>query len=198
MSTKPHADPTSRRPLRRSILLVAGLAVLVAALALPALAADPTDQPGPPAGVPGQGRAEAARGPKAAKVPKEPITLRGTVAAVTDADGRTRYTMTVDGKTYDLDAGPSWFHGDAHPLKGSVNKTVTVTGESAAGSTEVDVLAVDGTALREPGRPPWAGGWKRVGEGHPGWSQEKADRFKAKFGDCFPPGKCRKDAAGGS
>jgi hypothetical protein len=46
-------------------------------------------------------------------------------------------------------------------------------------------------ALREPGKPPWAGGWKVVGEKHPGWSQEKADRFKAKFGDCFPPGQCK-------
>ncbi|MEX2184376.1 MAG: hypothetical protein WEC14_07995 [Chloroflexota bacterium] len=192
MTTEPVADPTSRRPLYRSILAVAGLAVLVGALTLPTLAADPTEKPSPPAGVPGQERA------KAAKVPKEPITLRGAVAVVTDADGRTRYTMTVDGKTYDLDAGPPWFHGDAHPLKGSVGKTVTITGESAAGSTKVDVLTVAGTALREEGRPPWAGGWMRVGKAHPGWSQEKADRFKAKFGDCFPLGQCRKDAASGS
>ncbi len=74
---------------------------------------------------------------------------------------------------------------------------MTITGEQAAGSTEVDVLTVDGKALREPGKPPWAGGWKVVGERHPGWSQEKADRFKAKFGDCFPPGQCKtKDKAG--
>jgi opacity protein-like surface antigen len=46
------------------------------------------------------------------------------------------------------------------------------------------------------GKPPWAGGWKRVGEGHPGWSQEKADRFKAKFGDCFPPGQCKDKSKG--
>ena len=30
-----------------------------------------------------------------------------------------------------------------------------------------------------------------VGAAHPGWSQDKADRMKAKFGDCFPPGKCK-------
>jgi hypothetical protein len=39
---------------------------------------------------------------------------------------------------------------------------------------------VDGKTIREPGRPPWAGGWKVVGEKHPGWSQEKADRQAAK------------------
>jgi hypothetical protein len=30
-----------------------------------------------------------------------------------------------------------------------------------------------------------------VGEKHPGWSQAKADKFKAKFGGCFPPGQCK-------
>ena len=68
---------------------------------------------------------------------------------------------------------------------------MTVDGEVAEGSTDVDVLAVNGTALREAGKPPWAGGWKVVGKQHPGWSQEKADRFQAKFGDCFPPGQCK-------
>ncbi|MEX1172325.1 MAG: hypothetical protein WEG56_06900 [Chloroflexota bacterium] len=192
MTTEPVAGPTSRRPLYRSILAVAGLAVLVGALALPTLAADPTEKPSPPAGVPGQERA------KAAKVPKEPITLRGTVAVVTDADGRTRYTMTVGGTTYELGAGPPWFHGDNHPLKGSVGKSVTIVGERAAGSTDVAVKTVNGTALREEGPPPWAGGWMRVGKAHPGWSQDKADRFKAKFGDCFPVGQCKKDASSGS
>jgi hypothetical protein len=50
-------------------------------------------------------------------------------------------------------------------------------------------------AVREAGKPPWAGGWRRVGERHPGWSQEKADRMKAKFGDCFPPGQCKDKGA---
>jgi hypothetical protein len=27
------------------------------------------------------------------------------------------------------------------------------------------------------------GGWKRVGEGHPGWSQEKWDRWQAKLAE---------------
>ncbi len=62
------------------------------------------------------------------------------------------------------------------------------------GGTEVDVQTVDGTAIRAPGKPPWAGGWKVQGEKHPGWSQAKADKFKAKFGDCWPPGHCKRAA----
>jgi hypothetical protein len=96
---------------------------------------------------------------------------------------------------YELDAGPAWFYGDAHPLEPYVGKSVVVTGEQRAGTTEIDVDTVDGTAIREPGRPPWAGGWHRVGSAHPGWSQEKADRFEARFGDCFPPGQCKKASA---
>jgi hypothetical protein len=72
-----------------------------------------------------------------------------------------------------------------------VGKSVSVAGERVAGSNTVDVTTVNGTALRGEGRPAWAGGWKRVGQAHPGWSQEKADRMKAKFGDCFPPGQCK-------
>ena len=79
---------------------------------------------------------------------------------------------------------------------------MTVTGEAAEGSTEVDVLTVNGTVIREPGKPPWAGGWKQVGENHPGWSAEKAARWAEKaakqgqkFGDCWPPGHCKQDDA---
>jgi hypothetical protein len=58
---------------------------------------------------------------------------------------------------------------------------------------------VDGKALREPGKPPWAGGWKVVGKDHPGWSQEKWDRWQAKQAakakqhgaTCWPPGLCK-------
>lgn len=97
-----------------------------------------------------------------------------------------------------LDAGPSWFWKDMHPLKASVGKSVTVVGEHKPSGTEVEVHIVDGTVIREPGRPPWAGGWKAVGKDHPGWSQGKADRWaakmaekKARFGlDCWPPGHC--------
>ena len=161
--------------------LIAGLAVigLVIAVALPAVAADPSASPG-------KGKPD-----KADKVPKAPVTLTGTVAATTNADGEATYTLRSGSTTYTLDAGPAWFHGDKHPLKAFVGKSVTIAGERAAGSTELEVVSVNGTALREPGKPPWAGGWKRVGAIHPGWSQEKADRFKAKFGDCFPPGQCK-------
>jgi hypothetical protein len=175
---------------RRPILLVTALAVLAIVVALPALAAEPSTSPD------GPGNSEKA---KKEKVAKDPITLNGTVASSTDAEGKTTYTIQSGGTTYTLGAGPSWFFGDDHPLKPFVGDSVSVVGEKAAGSTEVDVETVNGTALREGGKPPWAGGWKRVGEGHPGWSQEKADRFTAKFGNCFPPGKCKeKPNRGGS
>jgi hypothetical protein len=165
---------------RRLIATVALLA-LALAVALPALGADPSVPPGP-----GRGK-----GPQASKAPKVEVALTGTVRATTDADGKVSYTLTSGGKTYTLDAGPAWFHGDKHPLKAFVGKSVTIVGDSAVGSTDVDVLSVNGTKLRAAGKPPWAGGWKHVGATHPGWSQEKADRFKAKFGDCFPPGQCK-------
>jgi hypothetical protein len=160
----------SRRP---AILVATALIGLV--VAVPVIA-------GQPSAPPGQAKD---------KAQKAPITLHGTITTATDADGATSYTLTDGGTTYTLEAGPPWFFGDKHPLKPYVGKNVTVVGEVAAGSTEVEVESVDGKALREPGKPPWAGGWKRVGERHPGWSQEKADRFKAMFGDCFPPGQCK-------
>ena len=132
------------------------------------------------------------KGDKADKTPEVPITLRGTIASTTGDKGFPTFTMSSGGKTYELEAGPPWFWGANNPLAKFVGKTVTITGEAEAGGTEVDVEAVDGTAIRAPGKPPWAGGWKVVGERHPGWSQAKADKFKAKFGDCFPPGQCKK------
>jgi hypothetical protein len=170
------------RPLL-GLLAVLGLAILVA---LPAVA---THTPGH--SPPGQGN-------KPEKSPEVQVTLRGQVRASTDTDGKTTYTLTAGGKTYELDAGPAWFHGDKHPLKAFVGKTVTIVGGQRQGSLEVDVKSVDGTALRAAGKPAWAGGWKRVGSAHPGWSQEKADRMKAKFGDCFPPGQCKEKPAKGA
>ena len=161
--------------LRRHAFALPALTLLAVLLAVPVFAGQPSAPPGQQ---------------KEKKVEK-PITLHGTIQAATDADGGTTYTLTDGGTKYTLEAGPKWFFGDNHPLKPFVGKNVTVEGEIAEGSTEVDVVSVDGTALREPGRPPWAGGWKRVGSVHPGWSQEKADRFKTKFGDCFPPGQCK-------
>ena len=175
---------------RRPVIVLLALAVLALLIALPALAAEPSPSPDGP-GNSGKAKKE--------KVAKDPITVSGTVASSTDAEGKTTYTITSGGTTYTLEAGPAWFHGDDHPLKPFVGESVEIVGEKAADSTEVDVETVNGTALREGGKPPWAGGWKRVGEGHPGWSQEKADRFEAKFGDCFPPGQCKeKPNRGGS
>lgn len=163
----------SRRP---STLVLA--AVLLLAVAVPVLAAGPGAS-----GAPGQHKD---------KTPGNPITVNGTIESSTGGDGEVSYTLEDGGTTYTLDAGPKWFfYKGAYPLDQYVGKNVKVEGEIAEGSTEVEVTAVDGSALRDPGKPPWAGGWKVVGEKHPGWSQEKADRFEAKFGDCFPPGQCK-------
>ena len=191
---------------RIRVSIVAGLVLVVAAVALPALAANPDTGPAGGNGERGPVTAEKSPNPNAgkakkAKVPKQAIMLTGTVTAATDADGDAEYRVSSGGTTYTLDAGPAWFHGDNHPLKAFAGKSVTIVGEIAEGSTEVEVSTVDGTAIRAAGKPPWAGGWKRVGKAHPGWSQEKADRMaekaerkKDRFGGCFPPGKCR-DAA---
>ncbi len=198
----------------RGLLGLAVLAILVALVALPVLAAEPSASPAATAEPSAQPRAaeESAKPektrkvPKAAKVPEVPVTITGTVASRTDADGRAEYTMNAGGRTLVLDGGPSWFYGDAHPLKPYVGKRVTITGSQRAGKLEVDVEAVDGQAIRAPGKPPWAGGWKRVGERHPGWTQEKWDRWQAKAAgkarargtDCFPPGQCKDKPAKGA
>ncbi len=84
------------------------------------------------------------------------ITVRGTVQRTTSADGASAYTLAANGTTYSLSDGP-----------------VDVIGEVAEGSTEIDVQTIDGKALRAPGRPPWAGGPKVVGEKHPGSTAPK-------------------------
>ena len=167
---------------RQRALIVFGV-LLALVLAVPALA--------------GTGGKENAPGQQKDKTPKAPITLNGTIekSTVAGEDGKeaeTRYTLVDGGKTYNLQAGPKWFFdAGSYPLDPYVGKSVKIEGEVAEGSTDVEVISIDGKPLREAGKPPWAGGWKVVGEKHPGWSQEKADRFKAKFGDCFPPGQCK-------
>ena len=204
---------------RRTASFVVG-AIVVVALAFPVFAADPSESPGasaessegastaPSAGESATPKAQSSSAPgddeggkpdkanKADKTPEVPITLSGTVTTTTDAKGRPSFSLTSGGKTYELEAGPPWFWGANNPLAKFAGKSVTITGETEAGSTNVDVQTVDGTAIRAPGKPPWAGGWKVVGEKHPGWSQAKADKFKAKFGDCFPPGQCKKTQSG--
>ena len=64
--------------------------------------------------------------------------------------------------------------GNRYPLAPYVGKTVNVVGTYREGSTEVDVATVNGTAIREEGRPPWAAGPARVGEKHPGWKARGA------------------------
>ena len=111
------------------------------------------------------------------------VTVTGTLGTKTDADGDTEYTLTTGSTTLLLEAGPKWFYGDKHPLQPFVGKRVTVVGEQATGSNELEVRSVNGTLIRGDGKPPWAGGWKRVGKIHPGWSQEKWDRWQARIAD---------------
>jgi hypothetical protein len=158
---------------RRSSLLIGGLVALLA-IAVPAIAADP----GPSGGPPGQTKEKpdkAGKPDKAAKGPELAKTIRGTVERSTDAKGRPTFTITVDGVTWELSAGPKWFYGEDSPLAGHVGKSVEVAGTYHEGETELDVETVDGAAIREPGRPPWAGGPREVGERHPGWKAWKAD-----------------------
>jgi hypothetical protein len=188
----------------RPILLMLATVALIAIVAIPVLAADPSASPsGPSVAAPsapaGAKPSKAQRADKKAKTPEVAVTLKGTVRTRTTASGEIEYTLTVGSTTLTLDAGPAWFYKDKHPLKPFVGKTVTVVGEQAQGSTEVDVRSVDGTVIRAAGKPPWAGGWKRVGKDHPGWTQEKWDKWqaklaerKARFGtDCWPPGLCK-------
>ena len=207
----------------RPVAAIAALIIMLAVVALPTLAADPSASPSTPSSAepaqstgvepsaepeesaepedsdepdespepaapaaepdqaePEQGKPDKGPKEKKDKAPELPVTLQGTLSAGTDEDGDPSYELTSGGKTYQLEAGPPWFYGDDHPLKPFVGQSVTVTGEAAEGSTEVDVLTVNGTAIREPGKPPWAGGWKKVGERHPGWSEEKAARWAEK------------------
>ena len=167
-----------------------------AATAVPAATAEPDEESAKPE-----------KAPKAKKAPGVDVTITGTVATRTDADGNTEYTTVAGGKTLVLEAGPAWFHGANNPLKPFVGERVTITGSQRPGEDEVDVEAVNGTSLRAAGKPPWAGGWKRVGERHPGWTQEKWDRWQARAAgkaralgtDCFPPGQCKdKPGKGGA
>ena len=119
-----------KRPNRRvGIALIAGLAVV--AISIPVLAASPSPAASPqaaatpaPAATPGK----SAKPDKAAKPDKGPetaLTLKGTVQKTTDDKGRPAFTMTVDGKTWTISAGPPWFWGDKNPLAAFVGKSVT-------------------------------------------------------------------------
>ncbi len=122
------------------------------------------------------------------------MSLTGTVRKAVEDDGRVTYTMAVEGKTWDLSAGPPWFWGDANPLNAYVGKSVTVAGTTRTDSSEIDVEAVDGTALRAPGKPPWAGGPWVVGSTHPGWKDWMADGKPGRgHGRDGAPGQLKKE-----
>jgi hypothetical protein len=196
------------RPTRTNLIHIGIMAVvLLGALLVAALAARP-----PGSQLTGASQIGSARSDQAAKVPATDVSLTGMVGTRTAADGTSEYTLTTGDTVLSLDAGPAWFFGNAYPLAPFVDQQVTIVGEQREGSTTLDVHSVNGTALRDPGKPPWAGGWKTVGERHPGWSQEKADRQAAKqaakadrqaakqerFGlDCWPPGHCKDGSANG-
>jgi len=149
---------------RRMTIVAVGVVAFVLGAALTVLALRPDKS------------ATAAKGSEAA------ITLTGTVQLAADANGRPMYTLTSGLTTYTLKAGPRKLTGAGSPLNQYVGQSVTITGKLANGSNQVNVVSVNGTALRGHGKPAWA---------NPGWSQDKADRMKAKFGDCFPPGQCK-------
>ena len=159
----------------RSVLVLIALAGVIALYALPTLAASPSPGlSGRQAAVPSvdpSAKPPKSREPKLAKAEKAPavaVTITGIVGSRTNADGELEYTMTRGATVLVLDAGPAWFFKDQHPLAPFVGKSVTMIGEQRTGETEVDVISLDGKVLREPGKPPWAGGWKRVGKDHPG------------------------------
>lgn len=142
-------------PNRRVLLPLVGLAALLL-IAAPVFGADPSAKP-----------EKADKGTEIAK------TLTGTVASAEDAKGRATFTMTVGGVTWELSAGPKWFWGANNPLAAFVGKSVEVAGTYRSGETDLDVVTVDGKALRAAVKPPWAGGPKVVGKVHPGWKDGK-------------------------
>ena len=176
---------------RRIAAMFAGGILVVALAGGSALAVDPSPSPNP------------TKAPKV-KMAEAPITVSGTVAETTDAEGAKTYTLTAGGKTYTLEAGPSWWWGTNHPLAAHVGKSVDIVGEIAAGSTEIDVESVNGKPVRTTtGKPPWAGGPKTVGERHPGWKSWHAAHPNGKpgkdkgvgHGRASAPGQLKKAAA---
>ncbi len=149
---------------RRLGLLTLGL-IGALVLAIPVLGAGPSPSAAE--------KAEAGAKARADKGPEIVRTLNGTVVKATDAKGRSTFSLTVGGVTWELSAGPKWYWGDKNPLSAFVGKTVEVVGTHRAGETELDVDTVDGKALRAAGKPPWAGGPKVQGEIHPGWKDWK-------------------------
>jgi len=109
--------------------------------------------------------------PKEAETP--PISVTGIIEI--DATGKhPHYTLKAGSVVYELETGPWWFWGDTHPLAAFVGKAVTVLGQ-AEGEHGIEVYSANGTKIREPGKPPWAGGPWVQGEKHPGWKPWMAE-----------------------
>ena len=183
---------------RRRFGLLAFVALIALAIAIPAfvLAADPSAPPAPPGQSKPDKSPKPGKGNQKAKTPEVAVTVEGTVQEGKDGQGRPAYTLTANGKTWELSAGPAWYWGDKNPLKPFVGKSVKVAGSTHEGSSELDVETVNGTAIRAAGKPPWAGGWKVVGEKHPGWAQWKVDKHAAKDAAKAAAGHGRPDWAG--
>lgn len=160
---------------RRRFGLIGLVAVFALAIAIPVLAASPSAPPSPPGQSKPDKSPKPGNGNHKAKAPEVAVTVEGTVVQGKDDQGRPTFTMTAAGKTWELSAGPPWYWGDNNPLKKYAGKSVTIVGSSQEGSSELDVETVDGTAIRAPGKPPWAGGPWAVGSTHPGWKPWMAD-----------------------
>jgi hypothetical protein len=175
---------------RAGLVILAGLTAL--AVAIPVLAASPSPSSAPSGAQPEKSEKPDKSG-EPDKGPELAITLTGTVTKGTDGQGRPTFTMTVQGKTWTLSDGPSWFWGDKNPLAAFFGKSVTVVGTQEQGGTDVDVDTVDGKALRAPGKPPWAGGPWVVGPTHPGWKDWMAGGKPGKgHGKDNAPGQLKK------
>jgi hypothetical protein len=182
------------RSTTRLAAIGVGVTVALGVIAGPSLGADPTPTPKVP-----PGQQEKPPKPEKSKAPETPITVSGTITATKDADGRTTYTVTSGGKTYELGAGAPWWWGDDHPLAAYAGDAVTIAGEVEEGSTEIDVETVDGKPIKTwTGKPPWAGGPKVVGEKHPGWKAWSTAHPGGKpargpaFGKAHAPGQLKK------
>ena len=164
-STSPEASPStasspSLAPSATSASTAPSTTAAPASTAAPAPAGSGTDGDEDK-----NGEADEAEGP--------PITLTGVVG-VEASEKHPHYTLTVGSVVYQLETGPWWFWGDSHPLAPFVGKAVTIRGE-AEGEQGIEVFSANGTTIREPGKPPWAGGPFVVGERHPGWKPWMAD-----------------------
>ena len=194
LDARAREDPSVKSPRRAAlvVLLIAAAALLVAGLsvAMPAAGADPSAKPSqkadrPKSDKPAQAKDKQVQAKdKAEKAdqdgPETTITVRGPIAKTTDAEGETSYTLTANGKTYRLEVGPPWWWGANDPLASKLGGTHEVTGEVEGTANELEVFSIDGTTVRSPGKPPWAGGPKVVGERHPGWKAWKAAHDKTR------------------